>query len=90
LIKSPAKEAERRIRGAAKKIGKQCDAARDTDVKIKVVADLAKNTLTLSRISQESTPATCIIAALAVVKPLPSPATGSVSFTLDVRVVGSR
>jgi hypothetical protein len=59
-------------------------------VKIKVVADLAKNTLTLSRISQESTPATCIIAALAVVKPLPSPATGSVSFTLDVRVVGSR
>jgi serine/threonine protein kinase len=88
LLKTPAQQAEQKIRGAAKKIGKACRGGRGSVVNVKVVADLAKNTVAPTSSGQATTQSGCVIAALKSLAPLKKPATGSVAVNLVVEVPG--
>ena len=55
---------------------------------VKVVADLAKNTVAPTSSGQATTQSGCVIAALKSLAPLKKPATGSVAVNLVVEVPG--
>jgi len=86
--RDPRLIADQTIRAAAKKIGNKCSTGRPTIVGVKIVADLAKNSVEPTLTGMQSTAATCVVQALRGVKPLKKAATGSISLTLNV-VVGA-
>lgn len=83
---SPGQQAERYLSSAAKKIGKECHGGRGALMKVRLVADLAKNAVVPTHTGQNSTMTDCVITKLKTLKPLKKPATGSVTMDLLIEV----
>ena len=83
---TPEQQARRNLEAAGKKIGKACRGGRGGDVTVKVAADLVKNTVVPTRISQDNSIAQCVIAKLNGLEPLKKPAKGSTTLTLVIKV----
>ena len=88
--KGPKALAEQSIRTAAKKIGKQCNMGRAAIVSVRVVANLANNSVEPTLTGPQSTAAGCVSTALRAVKPLKKPAEGLLVLNLNIAVGAAR